>query len=60
MRNVACYGLSSRVWSCFLEYYINMCKMGKKKASLLYVLQYDVTNGALFGKSYDTASKEIS
>lgn len=34
--------------------------MGKKKASLLYVLQYDVTNGALFGKSYDTASKEIS
>jgi hypothetical protein len=34
--------------------------MGKKKASLWYVLQYDVTNGALFGKSYDTGSKEIS
>jgi hypothetical protein len=34
--------------------------MGKKKALLWYVLQYDVTNGALFGKSYDTGSKEIS
>ena len=34
--------------------------MGKKKASLWYVLQYDVTNGASFGKSYDNGSKEIS
>lgn len=60
MRNVACDGLSSHVWSCCLEYYINMYKMGTKKALLWYVLQYAVTNGALFGKSYDNGSREIS
>jgi hypothetical protein len=34
--------------------------MGNKMALLWYVLQHDVTNGASFGKSYDTGSKEIS
>jgi hypothetical protein len=60
MRNVAYDGLSSHVSSCCLAYYMNMCKMDKKTALLWCVLQYDVINGVLFGKSCNTGSKETA
>jgi hypothetical protein len=60
MRNVACDGLSSHVWSYCLGYYTDKCKMGKKKALLWCVLHYDGINGALFEKSCDTGNKETS
>jgi hypothetical protein len=60
MRNVAYDVSSSHVWSYYLEYYTNMCKMGKKKALLWCVLHYDVINGALFGKSCNNGNKETS
>jgi hypothetical protein len=60
MRNVAYDELSSHAWSYYLEYYTDMCKMGKKKALLWCVLHCDVINGVLFGKSCDTGNKETS